>query len=355
MVPQQFIETDGLPAAGCEHARAAIIGAGPIGIELAVELKCAGFPYVHLEAGSIASTVSGYPRQMHFHSMAEKIAIAGMPFQVDGQGRPTREQYLAYLRSVVQKYALPIRCYERVEQARRLPGGLFELHTSTLTGARCYRVERVIVAFGAMHRPRRLDIPGEDLPRVSHYFSDPHPYFGQRVFVVGGKNSAIEAAIRCHAAGAEVTLCYRRPEFDPGIVKPWLLPEINGLIRDGRIRMLAGMVPLEILPGRVRAQNREGGEVLDVAADFVLLLTGYEQDTSLLEMLGVEMVTDDRRPLFDDTTMETNVPGVFVAGTATMGSPVGKIRVIIENCHVHATRIAAALTAERRAHEVINE
>ena len=338
-----------------EHVYAAIVGGGPIGIELAVELKSAGIPYVQIEAGAIASTVLWYPQQMHFHSTAEKIAIAGLPFQVDGQGRPTREQYLAYLRSVVQKYALPIRCYERIEQARRLPGGLFELRTSTLAGARRYVVEKLVLAMGAMHRPRRLGIPGEDLPHVTHYFRDPHPYFGQRVLVVGGKNSAIEAAIRCHGAGAAVTLCYRRTELDPAIVKPWLLPEINGLVREGRIRMVAGMTPVEILPGIVRVQSTDGGEVREVASDFVLLLTGYEQDTSLFEMLGVQMVTDDRKPLFDEETMETNVPGVFVAGTATMGSPVGKIRVIIENCHVHTTRIAAALTAARRTREVTNE
>ncbi len=321
-----------------EHVRVALIGAGPIGIELAVALKRAAIPYVHLEASAIASTIHWYPPEMHFHSSAERIAVAGAPFQIPGQEKPTREHYLAYLRSVVQQFSLEIRCYERVEDAQCLGDGTFALRTATLTGERFYRVDQIILAIGAMHRPRRLGIPGEDLPHVSHYFRDPHSYFGQRVLIVGGKNSAIEAAIRCQRVGAEVTLCYRGTDFDPAIVKFWLLPEIQAMIRDGRVRMLSGMQPVEILPGITRVRPCHGGALADVANDFVLLL----------DLLGVDVVGDDRHPSFDPETMETNVPGVFVAGTATAGSPVGKIRVIIESCHVHVTRIVAALARQRQ-------
>jgi thioredoxin reductase (NADPH) len=320
-----------------ETTRVAIVGAGPIGLELAVALKQEGIDYLQFDASSIGATIGWYPQQMLFHSNAERLAIAGVAIQTTDQQKPTREEYLAYLRAVVLQFGLQIRSYERVASVTPLSGGGFDVVTSRSR----VRAENVVIAIGSMHRPRLLGIPGESLPHVSHYFREPHPYFGQRLVVIGGKNSAVEAAIRCQRAGADVTLAYRRADFDPGIVKFWLLPEIRSMMRDDRVRVLFSHTPVEIHERSVVFETSEG--VAEVAADFVLSLTGYEQDTSLLESAGVEFHGEARAPHYDETTMETNVPGLFIAGTAIQGSPVGRVRVIVENCHVHVPRIVAAI------------
>ncbi len=317
--------------------RVAIVGAGPIGIELAIALKQAGIDYVQLDAGPIGATMTWYPLEMVFHSSADRLALAGVPIQVPDQQKPKREEYLAYLRAVVQQFALEIRTYERVESARPLDDGTFELQTRAVDGQHVYHVDVVILAIGAMHAPRLLGIPGEDAAHVSHYFHEPHAYFGKRLLVVGGRNSAVEAAIRCQRAGAHVTNSYRGEEIDPS-VKFWLLPEIRGMIRDGRVRFLPRTSPVEIRGGTVLLDSGE-----EIAADFVLLLTGYRQEPSLFEMLGVDLQGETRKPRYDEATMETNVPGVFLAGTAISGSPEERVRVIVEDCHVHVPRIVAAL------------
>ena len=314
----------------------AVIGAGPIGIELAVALKRAGIDYLHFDAGQIGATMQWYPLEMTFHSSAERLAIAGVPMQVPDQNKPKREELLAYLRAVVQQFELKIRTFERVTGARRIEGA-FEL--TTTKGV--YRVDHVVVAIGAMHAPKLLHIPGEDLPHVSHYFHDPHTYFAKKLLIIGGRNSAVEAAVRCQRAGAHVTISYRRADFEPESVKFWLLPEIRSMIRDQRVRFLPNTVAREIRRDSVVLDP--GGEV---EADFVLALTGYRQDTTLFEMLGVDMQGEDRKPKLDDQTMETNVPGVFVAGTAIAGSPVERVRIIVEDCHVHVPRIVSALRAK---------
>ena len=314
----------------------AIIGAGPIGIELAVALKQAGLDSIHFDAGQIGSTMQWYPLEMTFHSSAERLAIAGVPIQVPDQQKPKREEFLAYLRAVVQQFDLKIHTYERVTNARRLGDSSFELTTTKGT----YQADSIVIAIGAMHSPKLLNIPGEDLPHVSHYFHDPHTYFAKKLLILGGRNSAVEAAVRCQRAGADVTISYRRADFEAESVKFWLLPEIRSMIRDQRVRFLPNTTAREIRPDSVILDP-----IGEVPADFVLALTGYKQDSSLFELLGVDMQGPDRRPKYDEATMETNVPGVFVAGTAIAGSPVERVRIIVEDCHVHVPRIVAALQA----------
>ncbi len=319
----------------------AIVGAGPIGIELAVALKQAGIDYVHFDAGVAGTTMAWYPLQMQFHSSAERLAIAGVPIQTADQQKVTREEFLAYLRAVVQQFGLSIRTYEKVEYVRQAPSPVaspvFEITTSKAQ----LRAKNVVIAIGAMHRPRLLGIPGEELPHVSHYFREPHVYFGQRLVIIGGKNSAIEAAIRCQRAGAHVTLCYRGEDFDAARVKFWLLPEIRSMLRDNRVRAILNATPLEIREGSIVLQLPDG--VREEPADFVLSLTGYEQDTTLFERAGIELSGGERKPTFNEETMETNVPGLYLAGTAIAGSPVGRVRIIVEDCHVHVQRIIRAL------------
>jgi len=319
----------------------AVVGAGPIGIELAVALKQAGIDYVHLDAGPIGTTMTWYPLQMQFHSNAERLAISGVPIQTADQQKVTREEFLAYLRAVVLQFALDIRTYERVESIVRKD--VFELKTNKDT----IRAHNIVLAIGAMHRPRLLGVPGEDRPHVSHYFHEPHMYFGQRLVIIGGKNSAIEAAIRCQRAGAQVTLVYRREDFDPSKVKFWLLPEIRSMLRDNRVRALLSATPLEIREQSIVLQTPDG--IREEPADFVLSLTGYEQDTTLFELAGIDLGGKERKPSYDEETMETNVPGIFLAGTAIAGSPVGRVRIIVEDCHVHVPRIVNAILQGNRA------
>jgi thioredoxin reductase (NADPH) len=321
----------------------AIIGAGPIGIELAVALKQEGIDYIHFDASQIGSTIAWYPNEMLFHSSSDRLALAGVPIQVPNQQKITREEYLAYLRAVVMQFGLQIRTHERVVNAEPLPDGGFDLLTESLRGEQRYRVDRVVLAIGAMHAPRMLGIPGEELPHVSHYFVDPHTYFAKKLLIVGGRNSAVEAAVRCQRAGADVTISYRGDDFDPGVVKFWLLPEVRAMIRDGRVRFLPRTYPLQIDRGTVQLQN----ETLE--ADFVLMMTGYRQDPTLFEMFGVELRGEDRQPVYDPETMETNTRGVYVAGTAVAGTPPRKVTVIVETCHVHVPRIVAALKGVRVA------
>ena len=334
------------------HTPVALIGAGPIGLETAVRLKQAGVEYLHFEKGQIASTIMWYPPGTTYFSSPERISIAGIPIQSHNQAKTTKEQYIAYLRSVAMAHRLDVRTYEPVTSIERGPGSGFILHTRSNTGDHAYRADRIVFATGDMARPRLLNIAGEDLPHVSHYFDDPHVYYNKKVLIVGGKNSAAEAALRCYHAGAHVTMSYRRAEFDEKRIKYWILPELQGRIRRGEIACHYNTVPRAITPSHVTLRHESGkadagsdgaGRVREVEADFVLLLTGYLADQTLLEMAGVELKGGRQAPSFDLDTMETDVPGVYVAGTATAGTQ-ERYRVFIENCHIHADRIAAALT-----------
>ena len=318
----------------------AVVGAGPIGLELAVALKRAGIDYVQFDAKQVGYTVSWFPPQTRFFSSNERIAIAGVPLDTPDQGKATREQYLAYLRTVVEQFDLRIRTYEPITNVERIGDGfVLTSQPADKTSVRT-RAKRVVLVTGGTDHPRRLSIPGEDLPHVSHYFNEPHTYFRKRLMIVGGKNSAVEAALRCFNAGANVSISYRREKLPEKSIKYWLLPEINHLIAKGRMTAYFQSTPVEITPGHVTLSR--GNERFDVPADFVLLLTGYVQDTTLLKLAGVELGGPCDAPTFDERTMETNVPGLYVAGTATGGTQ-EKYTVFIENCHVHVERIVNAL------------
>jgi thioredoxin reductase (NADPH) len=325
-----------------DHAEVGIVGAGPIGIELAVALKRAGIDYLHFDAKQIGYTISWFAPQTRFFSSNERIAIAGVPLETPDQGKATREQYLAYLRGVVRQFDLEIRTYEPVIAIHRVADSI-ALTTNRRGGQRTYRMNKLILATGGTDHPRKLGVPGEDLPHVSHYFQDPHTYFDREVLIVGGKNSAVEAALRCHYAGARVSLSYRRETLPQKSIKYWLLPEITNLFETGRIKSYFPTQPLAITPTHVTLRRLTDEHTFDVPADFVLALIGYEQDNTLFKLAGVQLVGNCAAPAYDDRTMQTNVPGLYVAGTAVGGTQ-DKYRVFIENCHVHVDRILAALT-----------
>lgn len=314
----------------------AIIGAGPIGLELAVAMKRAGIDYVQFDARQIGYTISWYAPQTRFFSSNERIAIAGVPLVTPEQSKATREQYLAYLRSIVEQFELDIHTYEPVADLHRTEVG-FEIVTRPTGGERSWRAKSVILATGGTDRPRLLGVPGENLPHVSHYFDDPHKFFHKDLLVVGGRNSAVEAALRCHHAGARVIFSYRRAQLVEQSIKYWLMPEFRSLIESGRIRSHLPSDVQSITPTDVTLRLQDG-KLDRVKADFVLLLTGYEQDSTLFRAAGIELVGPSQAPRFDTQTMETNIPGLYVAGTA-IGGTQHRFSVFIENCHEHVTKI----------------
>jgi len=325
-------------------AEAAIVGAGPIGIEMAVALKKAGVNYLHFDARQIGYTISWFAPQTRFFSSNERIAIAGVPLQTWDQNKATREEYLAYLRRVVLQYELKINTYEPVVGITRDADG-FMLDTAPRGGAMKYRVKNIIFCTGGTDRARRLNVPGEDLPHVSHYFQDPHTYFQKRLLVVGGKNSAVEAALRCYHAGANVSISYRREQLNQSSIKYWLLPEINGLVAANKIRGLFNTQPIEFTPSHVRFHKMDSSDTFEEPFDFVLLLTGYEADMSLLKKANVQLRGDCELPAYNESTMQTNIPGIYVAGCAVGGTQ-DKYSVFLENCHVHVPRIVAAIKGQ---------
>ncbi len=338
-----------------EHSDVIVVGAGPIGIEVAAALRREGLSVIQFEAGRIGATMEWWAPGTQFFSGPERIAICGVPLVTANQGKATREEYLAYLRQVVGAMRLEIRTGRRVVEIKKDGAGArdgdgFGVMVDGPRGVERYGARKVVVAMGDMHRPRRLGpdgVPGEDLPQVSHYFEDPHRYFGRKVLIVGGRNSAAEAAIRLYRVGATVAMSYRREWFDEGRIKYWLMPELKSLIKSGAIGWYPSTCVMEI--GRERVTlcgagangEPEGAACAQVEADDVLLLIGYEMDGTLLAKAGVELL-ERGRPRFDAETMETNVPGLFVAGTATAGTQ-QRFTVFIENCHEHGERIAAAI------------
>jgi thioredoxin reductase (NADPH) len=337
-----------------------IIGAGPIGIEIAVELTRSKVPFRIVEAGSTASTIEWYAPGTEIFSSPERISIAGIPFEPLTR-KAYREDYLLYLRNVVRQFKLPIEHYRRVVQIQQTSTKTFlvsiapsshgvggphegaedstpskiEISSETET----LEVEKIILAIGNLHVPQFSNVPGENSPWVSHYMSEPHRYAGTKVTVVGSGNSAAEAAIRLYHVGASVTLCHRKDGFRPKRVKPWLAPELENLTKEGKIQVYTNFELKEITRRAVLgAKNQES---LSIDSDFVLLLTGYRQKTDLFEQLGVTITNN--QPVVDMSTMETNIPNVFIIGTAAAGTELGGVTTFIENAHVHVKRVLHAL------------
>ncbi len=308
-----------------------IVGAGPIGLEMAVALKEAHVDYLQFDAGQIGQTISWYPQQTQFFSSPDRISLCGVPLHTPDQNKATGEQYLAYLRSLVEQFDLKVKTYEPVTQLSK-KDDLFHVITSKGN----YTSKHLILTIGDMHKPRMLGVPGEKLPHVSHYFEEPHRYFQQRLLVVGGKNSAVEAALRCQRAGAIVSISYRQDQFNERSIKYWLKPEIDWLIQTQKITFYPSSTVTEITPMHVQLQTTEGAA--KVPADFVLLMTGYEMDPFLLKQAGVLLHGKNQAPEVDFNTMQTQVPGLFVAGTAAAGTQI-RFRLFIENSHSHVVKI----------------
>jgi len=332
-----------------ESTDVAIVGAGPIGLELAIALQSLGVDYLQFDAGQIGETVRRYPPATTFFSSPDRIAIGGVPLRPVHESKATREQYLTYLHSVVQQFDLPVRSFEPVHSIRTTDDG-FVLKTSQAQ----VTARHVVLAMGDMHDPGRLEIPGEDLPHVRHGFGEATSYFRRKLLIVGGKNSAVETALRCHKAGAEVAISYRGAAFKPKSIKYWLLPEINALIQHGAIGFHPETVPVAIDQGRVTlSSTRDGGREQIVSADDVLILIGYRQDKTLFRMAGVTLEGENDAPKLDPETMMSDVPGLYIAGTAAAGTQ-KNFKLFIENSHPHVAKIAYSITGKRVEPGLIN-
>src|SRR5881296_4672894 len=290
----------------------AVIGAGPCGLAVGVAAKRARLTCSLFDKGPVASSLMRYPLYMTFFSTPDKLEI-GVPFVTAGD-KPTRREALTYYRKVAEHFELDVRQYHTVSRATRTRDG-FELvaqHPGT-PEPETVSSRHLVFATGYFESPNPLRVPGEDLPHVSHFFVEPHPYWQQRVVVVGGGNSAVEAALELHRVGARVTIVHFLSEFDRG-VKPWILPDITNRLKDGSIaaRWLSRMV--EIRPREVIVRSETIGAVACLPADFVLAMTGYRADLSLLRAAGVTVDEKTGVPHHNPATMQANVPGVFIAG-----------------------------------------
>lgn len=317
----------------------AVVGAGPCGIAVGVAAHQQGLRCVLFDRGPVTRAISLYPTYTTFFSGPEKLEIARLPFTTAGD-KPTRREALRYYRKVVEFFGLDVRQYEDV---LGIDGqhGQFRLRTRRRDSDEAeHHARNVVIATGYFDTPNRIDVPGAELPKVLSYFKEPFPFFQQDVLVIGGGNSAADAALSCWREGARVTLVHLADELDRG-VKPWVRPDLDNRIAEGSIPFLRSHRVTAIRPREADLENLASGERRTLPNDWVLSMTGYVPDPRLLASLGVHVDPQSGVPEHDPATMQTNVPGVFVAGVLVSGYDAN--RIFIENGKLHGPLIARAV------------
>lgn len=316
-----------------------VIGAGPVGLACAIEAQRAGLTARVIDKGPLVNSIVGYPLRMEFFSTPDLIEIGGHPFPVQ-RYKPTREDAIEYYRLVAAREALDVRLYERVLDVRGSHGDF-----TILTSKAEHRARHVVVAVGFFDRPNLLNVPGEDLPKVTHYYREAFPYIRQKVAVIGAKNSAAKSALDCYRHGADVTLVVRSAALSDS-VKYWIKPDLLNRIKEGSIRVFYDSSVREIRETTLVLNTPEG--VRELANDWVLAMTGYHPDFSFLERIGLQFAADPMRtPLYDETSFETSRPGIYIAGTVCGGYHTS--RWFIENGRFHARQIAKHIAEGRAA------
>src|SRR5271154_4956848 len=315
-----------------------VIGAGPTGMACAIEAQRAGFTALLVDKGCLCNSLFHYPSNMTFFTTPELLEIGNMPFSSPNQ-KPNRNEALEYYRKVAEHYALDVRQYENVERVDGRDGN-FTVHTIDRFGRMLqHRARKLVVATGYYDLPNYLGIPGEGLSKVKHYYHEPHPFYDLDVLVIGGKNSAAIAALDLWRHGARVTLVHRGAEMHRH-VKYWILPDINNRIKNGEITAYFNSNVTNISEDDVTLSTPEGA--ITIANQFVFALTGYHPDFSFIEGLGVKLdEANDRRPVCDPATLESNVPGIYLAGVIVAGERTNEI--FIENGRFHGALIAEDL------------
>jgi len=317
-----------------------VVGAGPTGLACAIEAQKAGFRTVLVDKGCICNSLFHYPAHMTFFTTPELLEIGDIPFP-SPNAKPNRNEALQYYRLVAAHFRLDVRQYHRVERITGSEGD-FTVHTEDRFGrAGLLRARRLAISTGYYDLPNYMDIPGESLSKVLHYYNDPHPYFEMDVVVIGGKNSAAIVALELWRSGARVTLVYRGPGIQAH-VKYWIKPDIENRIKNGEIKAYFESDVVEILEDAVVVETPEGR--LTLKNDFVFAMTGYHPDFDFLEALGVRFEGADKLPVCDPVTLESNVAGIYLAGVIVAGSRTNEI--FIENGRFHGRQIAAALASK---------
>lgn len=310
-----------------------IVGAGPIGIACGIEAKRAGLSYVIIEKGPLVNSLYNYPLNMTFFSTSDRLEIGGVPFISHGP-KPNRAEALEYFRRVCMSHDLNLKLYEEVRSVTKT-NGVF--HVVSTKGE--YTGRNIVLALGFYDRPYLLNVPGEELPKVKHYYDEPHPYFEQRIVVVGAANSAVDVALETYRKGAEVTMVVRESELSKS-VKYWVKPDVENRIKEGSIKAYFNSTVLEIRPEDVVISTPNG--IVTIPNDFVLAMTGYEPPFEFMESMGVRFREDeDHTPVYNESTMESNVAGIYLAGVVCGGLRTNKW--FIENSRVHAEYIVKAI------------
>ena len=322
---------------GPVKADVAVIGAGPTGLACAIEAQKAGATVVVIDKGCLVNSLYNYPTGMLFFTTPELLEIGDIPFPSANQ-KPTREEALSYYRRVADHFRLNVQQYQRVLVVDGENNKFRVTAVDPNETVHEYKVRKVIVATGYYDLPNYMNIPGEDLPKVMHYYKEPHPYYNSDVLVIGGKNSAAISALDLWRHGARVTLVHRQEALSPHI-KYWIMPDISNRIKNGEITAYFNSSVIQIDPESVTLETPKSEIALK--NDFVFALTGYHPDFDFLKSLGVEMVGEHKRPVCDPETLETNVSGVYIAGVIVAGSRTSEI--FIENGRFHGRHIARHL------------
>jgi len=317
-----------------------VVGAGPCGIAVGAAARRAGVSCALFDRGAITASLLNYPYYMTFFSTARMLEIGDVPFTIPAD-KPTRRDAVAYYRFVVRHWGIDVHQYESVEEIRGGAGD-FTVRTRRMSGEeRVFRSGAVVIATGGFHEPNWLGVPGEDLPKVLHYYKEPYPFFDQDVLVVGAGNSAVEAALEMYRNGARVTIAHFLDTIDHG-VKPWVVPDITNRLERGEIAVHWRHRVSEVRPSTVVLSPEDGGRALEIPNDFVLAMTGWRADPQILRTLGVRIDEESGIPDHDPSTMATNVPGIYIAGVIAAGHNANKI--FIENGREHGGRIVDHLT-----------
>lgn len=314
-----------------------VVGAGPTGLACAIEVQRVGLRVKTIEKGCIVNSLFRYPTNLTFFTTPELLEIGNIPMTAV-RDKPTRGESLKYYRRVASHYGLDIHQYEQVDAVTG-EDGAFQVATTDRVGRGWrYRARKVILATGFYDIPVRMDVPGEDLPKVHHYYREPHPFYDCDLAVIGGQNSAAICALECYRAGARVTLIHRHSELSPKI-KYWILPDISNRIKNGEIQAYLGSRVTRITETSLELDTPEGPR--SIPNDFVLAMTGYQPDTRFLASLGILFDEDSRKPRTDPETLESDRPGMYLAGVIVAGMHTNEI--FIENGRFHGGQIAAAI------------
>ena len=318
-----------------------VIGAGPTGLACGIDAKRAGFTVTNIDKGCLVNSLFNYPSNMTFFTTPELLEIGDIPFASPNQ-KPTRQEALEYYRKVAEHYQLDVRQYEPVQKIEGRDSD-FVVHTVDRHGRACtYHARKLILATGYYDRPNLMNVPGEDLPKVLHYYREPHPFFNLDVLVVGGKNSAAIAALELWRHGARVTMVHRRDGISPS-VKYWIKPDIENRIKAGQVKAYFSSTVREIAPDHVVLSTPDGEVTL--ANDWVFALTGYHPDFEFICTIGCRLRgDDDKKPVVNPKTLESSVPGIYLAGVIVAGMRTSEI--FIENGRFHGRAIAEDLKAK---------